>query len=138
MEKKRDHVVNINDYNLIRAKEKYIVCQECESTIPCEAVDILEDQKIELPASSDIPVLWVTYFECPICGHKYRITIDTEDTLEIRSKYRKQIKKLKNCRDSERKARIRSMERTKKQLTNMYNVLNKKYDKDFQKLFEEE
>lgn len=74
------------------------------------------------------------WYECPFCGHKYRIQIDNAETLRLKAEYQEAISRVNSHKEKLRNPpdyQIERVLRLRKKLTEKYNKLNAKYDSSF-------
>lgn len=112
--------------------EKHIYCDECKKTICLEG--LIQEQTVGRDRYGDVKE---RFFECPVCGHHYTITVYNRPMLlKIQKRQQIQGKIRRNWgrgMEQQFKSWLAEDERLKKQLLNEAHALRRQYLKEGRK-----
>lgn len=130
-------VVNLKVYEEVKDKQKLIYCNECSKQFVQSQFKIVNEKQIYVESEKEY--LWLTYAECPFCGHKYKVLIDNKKTYQLKREYQKLyarlIKNNKKGRE-QREYQVQKFIDLRKKLSNEYKKVDNKYESSFQLLVE--
>lgn len=127
------NVVDIEKYEAAKEQDKIVVCDFCKNQFLFSQFK----QIVEEPIVYKGEHLWLTYLECPICGHKYKSIIDDKETYKLKREYQKAYARLIRHNEKGRQPerwQIEKVDKLKNRLVEKYKKIDNKYAWSFQTL----
>lgn len=102
-------------------------CEECKANIKIASDDVSVTHKREF-YTEDGRTLYLTYYDCPVCGKRHFVQVDDERSLKMLEENKKQFfhnAALKTTGKKLRKKKVDQYKSTKTHLANYRTILMK-------------